>query len=74
MAAAGGCWWAIDLEPRWMQSVTRAFPTFWAMDAFNDLVIRRQTASAVTTPTLVLLAYAATYLIVGLVLFRHRSR
>jgi hypothetical protein len=44
------------------------------MDAFNDLMIRRQTASAVTTPTLVLLAYAAAYLIVGLVLFRHRSR
>jgi ABC-2 type transporter len=41
MAAAGGCWWPIDLEPRWMQSVARAFPTFWAMDAFNDLMIRR---------------------------------
>jgi ABC-type multidrug transport system permease subunit len=46
MAAVGGCWWPIDLEPRWMQSVARAFPTFWAMDAFNDLMIRRQTASA----------------------------
>ena len=73
MAAAGGCWWPIDLEPRWMQSVARAFPTFWAMDAFNDLMIRRQTASAVTTATLVLLAYAAAYLVVGLMLFRRRA-
>jgi ABC-type multidrug transport system permease subunit len=73
MAAAGGCWWPIDLEPGWMQSVARAFPTFWAMDAFNDLMIRRQTAGAVTTATLVLLAYAAAYLILGLMLFRRRT-
>jgi ABC-type Na+ efflux pump permease subunit len=73
MAAAGGCWWPIDLEPGWMQSVARAFPTFWAMDAFNDLMIRRQTANAVTTATLVLLAYAAAYLVLGLLLFRHRA-
>ena len=50
-----------------------AFPTTWAMDAFNDLMIRRQTASAVTTATLVLLAYAAAYLVIGLLLFRHRA-
>jgi ABC-2 type transport system permease protein len=73
MAAAGGCWWPIDLEPRWMQSAARAFPTFWAMDAFNDLMIRHQTASAVITATLVLLAYAVAYLIIGLLLFRHRA-
>jgi ABC-2 type transport system permease protein len=73
MAAAGGCWWPIDLEPGWMQSVARAFPTFWAMDAFNDLMIRRQTANAVTSATLVLLAYAAAYLVLGLLLFRHRA-
>jgi hypothetical protein len=73
MAAAGGCWWPIDLEPHWMQSVARAFPTFWAMDAFNDLMIRHQTTSAVTTATLVLLTYAAAYLVIGLLLFRHRA-
>ena len=43
------------------------------MDAFNDLMIRRQTASAVTTATLVLLTYAAAYLLVGLMLFRRRA-
>jgi len=74
MAAAGGCWWPIDLEPPWMHSVARAFPTFWAMDAFNDLMIRRQTGSAVITATLVLLAYAAGYLVLGLLLFRSRVR
>src|SRR5262249_18335112 len=42
MAAVGGCWWPIDLEPRWMRTVALAFPTTWAMDAFNDLMMRRR--------------------------------
>ncbi len=42
MAAVGGCWWPIDLEPQWMRNVALAFPTTWAMEAFNDLMIRRR--------------------------------
>jgi ABC-2 type transport system permease protein len=72
MAAVGGCWWPIDLEPRWMRSVALAFPTTWAMEAFNDLMIRRRGADSVYLPTAVLLAYGAAYLAVGLALFRRR--
>ena len=73
MAAVGGCWWPIDLEPRWMQRVALAFPTTWAMAAYNDLMIRRQTFEAALRPTAVLLAYGLAYLAVGLALFRRRS-
>jgi ABC-type multidrug transport system permease subunit len=73
MAAAGGCWWPIDLEPHWMQTAALAFPTTWAMDAYNDLMIRRQPAAAVVGATLVLVAYAGLYLGVGLALFRRRA-
>ena len=72
MAAVGGCWWPIDLEPRWMRTVALAFPTTWAMDAFNDLMIRRRTFEAALRPTAVLMAYGALYLGVGLALFRRR--
>jgi ABC-type multidrug transport system permease subunit len=72
MAAVGGCWWPIDLEPRWMRSVALAFPTTWAMEAFNDLMIRRRGAEAAYLPTGVLAAYGAAYLGVGLALFRRR--
>jgi ABC-type multidrug transport system permease subunit len=72
MAAVGGCWWPIDLEPRWMQQVALAFPTTWAMAAYNDLMIRRQTMTAVLRPTAVLLAFGLAYLFVGLALFRRR--
>jgi len=74
MAAVGGCWWPIDLEPRWMRSVALAFPTTWAMDAFNDLMIRRRGIEAAWAPTAVMLGYGAAYLVVGLVIFRGRRR
>jgi len=74
MAAVGGCWWPIDLEPRWMRSVALAFPTTWAMDAFNDLMIRRRTIDVALRPTAVMLAYGMLYLLVGVALFRRQMR
>ena len=72
MAAIGGCWWPIDLEPRWMRTVALAFPTTWAMDAFNDLMIRHRTYGAALKPTAVMLAYGALYLSLGIALFQRR--
>ncbi len=73
MAAVGGCWWPIDLEPRWMRSVALALPTTWAMAAYNDLMIRRQSFAAALRPTAVLLTHGALYLAVGLWLFVRRE-
>jgi ABC-type multidrug transport system permease subunit len=70
MAAVGGCWWPLDLEPEWMRRAALAFPTTWAMQAYNDLMIRRQTGGAVLHETAVLFAYGALYLALGLFLFR----
>jgi ABC-type multidrug transport system permease subunit len=72
MAAVGGCWWPIEFEPHWMRSIARVFPTTWAMEAFNDLMIRRRGASAAYVPTAALFAFGAAYLAIGLVLFRRR--
>ena len=74
MAAVGGCWWPIDLEPAWMRQAALAFPTTWAMAAFNDLMIRRQPASAVLEATAVLLAFGGCYLALGLLLFQRQVR
>jgi ABC-type multidrug transport system permease subunit len=72
MCAVGGCWWPIDLEPRWMRDVARALPTTWAMTGFKDLMMRHQTFTAVLKPTLVLLVFGLGFLVVGLVAFRPR--
>jgi ABC-type multidrug transport system permease subunit len=72
MCAVGGCWWPIDLEPRWMREVARALPTTWAMTGFKDLMMRRQTFTTVLEPTLALLAFGVAFLVVGLIAFRPR--
>jgi ABC-2 family transporter protein len=72
MAAVGGCWWPIDLEPRWMRTVALAFPTTWAMDAYNDLMMRHRGIEAALVPTAVMLAYGVGYLAIGVALFRRR--
>ena len=73
MAAAGGCWWPLELEPAWMRQAALALPTTWAMRAYNDLMIRREYLAAAFEPTAVLLAYGAAYLLLGLVLFRRHT-
>jgi ABC-type multidrug transport system permease subunit len=74
MAAVGGCWWPIDLEPRWMRQVARAFPTTWAMEAFNDLMIRRRGLEAALRPSAVMAAFGVLYLLAGMAIFRRRLR
>ena len=73
MAAVGGCWWPIELEPLWMRDAALALPTTWAMRAYNDLMIRREYLAAALKPTAMLLAYGAAYLLLGLVLFRRHT-
>ena len=72
MAAIGGCWWPIDLEPRWMRQLSLGLPTRWAMEAFNDLMMRQRTVSAAWQPTLVMLGFGLAFLVAGVALFRRR--
>jgi ABC-2 type transport system permease protein len=72
MAAMGGCWWPIDFEPPWMQTLALALPTTWAMRAFNDLMIRGLPASAAALPTAVNLGFGILYAATGAALTRRR--
>jgi ABC-2 type transport system permease protein len=38
MAALGGCWWPIEITPRWTQNLALVFPTGWAMDGLHKLM------------------------------------
>ncbi len=52
--ALGGCWWPIEITPEWMQKLSLAFPTGWAMDAMHKLVNFGDGPSAIVTHVLVL--------------------
>jgi len=72
MAAVGGCWWPIDLEPAWMQQLALALPTTWAMRAFNDLMIRNLAASSALFPAAVNFGFGIIYTVVGVAIARRR--
>jgi ABC-2 type transport system permease protein len=46
LAALGGCWWPIEITPRWMQTLALFVPTGWTMDAMHKLISFGYGASA----------------------------
>ena len=38
LAALGGCWWPIEITPRWMQQLAGCLPTGWTMHGVHQLV------------------------------------
>jgi ABC-type multidrug transport system permease subunit len=38
LAALGGCWWPIEVTPKWMQELSLFLPTGLTMDALHSLV------------------------------------
>jgi ABC-2 type transport system permease protein len=72
MAAIGGCWWPITIEPAWLQTAAHAFPTAWAMGAFNDLMLRQRELSAVMPKVGALIGFGVAYLALGVRLYEAR--
>lgn len=57
-AALGGCWWPIEITPRWMQKFAIFLPTGQAMDAMHKLV-SFEAGAASAVPHVVILGLAA---------------
>jgi ABC-2 type transport system permease protein len=73
LSGLGGLWWPPSMGPQWMESVSPAFYTTWAMRGLNDLVLRNRGMPAVGVPVAVLALYGAVLMAVGLMLFRVRA-
>jgi len=72
MAAVGGCWWPIDFEPAWMRLAAYGVPTTWAMQAFNDLMIRGLPAGSAIAPSAINVGFGVLYALIGIPLARRR--
>jgi ABC-type multidrug transport system permease subunit len=57
LAALGGCWWPIEVTPRWMQILQNFTPTGWTMDAMHKL-ISFQSGAASAVPQLAIIVAA----------------
>lgn len=73
MAAIGGCWWPLTIEPIWVQNVALLFPTAWAMEAFNDLMLRERTLIDIVPAVGALAGFGALYFVLGLRIFIRRE-
>lgn len=73
MAAIGGCWWPITIEPLWLQKLAHLFPTAWAMEAFNDLMLRERGLSDIKLALGALVIFGIVYLVAGMKLYLRRE-
>jgi ABC-2 type transport system permease protein len=65
LGAIGGCWWPLEVVPRWMQIFGHISPAAWAMDALYGMLAFGKGAGVIVVPCLVLLGYAAVLLFAG---------
>lgn len=67
----GGVYWPLDIVPTFMQKAADFVPQTWAMRGFTELIARGGTAVDIIGPVCVLLAFAITFLAVGMARIRY---
>jgi len=67
MSAIGGCWWPLDFEPSWMRAFAQWLPTTWAMQAYNNLMIRQLGATSMVWPSAATVGLGLLYLGLGFI-------
>lgn len=70
LSALGGAWFPLDITGRVFASLGHLMPSAWAMDAFQNVLVRGLGLSSVLLPSAVMLAYAVVFL--GLAAWRFR--
>lgn len=66
LAMLGGCLWPIEVVAPAMQFIAKLTPTGWAVAGLTDVVARNQGLGAALVPALVLVAFAALTLGIGI--------
>jgi ABC-2 type transport system permease protein len=69
-AALGGAWFPLEITGETFAAIGQLLPSAWAMDGFQNIVLRGQGLASVVTPVLVLLGYAGAFF--GLAVWRLR--
>lgn len=69
-AALGGAWWPLEITPPIYQTVVKILPTTWAMQGFNNVLVRGADLNAVLPQVGVLLLFAVMFFGLGIKRFR----
>jgi ABC-2 type transport system permease protein len=69
-AAAGGAWFPLEITGRVFSSIGHLLPSAWAMDGFQNIVLRGLGFGSVLVPALIVVAYAGLFFAVAVWRFR----
>jgi len=70
LSAMGGAWFPLDITGKTFSAIGHLTPTAWAMDGFQNIVMRGLGFGSVLLPAGILLAYAAAFF--GLAVWRFK--
>jgi ABC-2 type transport system permease protein len=73
-AALGGALTLTTTLPQWAQTIAPAIPSYWAMRASTDVILKGEGIGSVIGPTAVLLAFSAGFTALALMRFRSTDR
>jgi len=65
LAALGGAWFPLEITPAAFRAFAQFLPTTWAMNGFNEVILRGGGPAAVLPSVGILLAFAAAFLLVA---------
>jgi ABC-2 type transport system permease protein len=71
LSALGGLWWPLEVTPEWMQRIARFLPTYWGLDAMQEVILRGAQASSLLPHTLILVGFSAIFVAVGSQAFKY---
>jgi len=66
----GGTWWPIEIVPKFMQTIARFTPQYWAINGFNKIITRGFGITEILPNFYVLLAISAISLLLAIRFFR----
>ncbi len=70
ISALGGAWFPLETSGKAFAAVGHLTPGAWAMDGFQNIIIRGQGFASVLIPAAVLLGYALVFFFIGSMRFR----
>ena len=70
MVMLGGAWVPAFIFPEWLQTVSLAVPTRWAVDALDAMTWRGQPFSEALLPSAVMLGFSAAFAVIAVWRFR----
>jgi ABC-2 type transport system permease protein len=74
LSAMGGAWFPLEITGETFSTIGHFLPSAWAMDGFQNIVLRGQGLAGVLLPVGILLAYTAVFFALAVWFFRRDLR